>query len=184
MLDQKLQQKLLQKLSPQQIQMIKLLEVPAMQMEERIKKELEENPALEEGPEEEEVQGDEEDEVDDDQAEREQEWRSTRTHRTLRSPHPHHDFASPEPADGCRIPAPRRLPRRATYSLMFRSHTGLQHGSKTLQPKALQADAAITITALKMKSPVDKWRSSSSKPLTSRNTSNSVGVQNLNRVIL
>jgi len=49
MLDQKLQQKLLQKLSPQQIQMIKLLEVPAMQMEERIKKELEENPALEEG---------------------------------------------------------------------------------------------------------------------------------------
>jgi len=72
MLDQKLQQKLLQKLSPQQIQMIKLLEVPAMQMEERIKKELEENPALEEGPEEEEVQGDEEDEVDDDQAEREQ----------------------------------------------------------------------------------------------------------------
>ncbi len=73
MLDQKLQQKLLQKLSPQQIQMIKLLEVPAMQMEERIKKELEENPALEEGPEEEEVQGeDEEDEVNDEQAEREQ----------------------------------------------------------------------------------------------------------------
>jgi len=73
MLDQKLQQKLLQKLSPQQIQMIKLLEVPAMQMEERIKKELEENPALEEGPEEGEVQGDEDDdEVDDEQAEREQ----------------------------------------------------------------------------------------------------------------
>ena len=73
MLDQKLQQKLLQKLSPQQIQMIKLLEVPAMQMEERIKKELEENPALEEGPEEDEVQGDEDDdEVDDEQAEREQ----------------------------------------------------------------------------------------------------------------
>jgi RNA polymerase sigma-54 factor len=44
-----LQQKLLQKLSPQQIQMIKLLEVPAMQLEQRIKKELEENPVLEEG---------------------------------------------------------------------------------------------------------------------------------------
>ena len=72
MLDQKLQQKLLQKLSPQQIQMIKLLEVPAMQMEERIKKELEENPALEEGPEEDEVQDDNEDEVDDEKAEREQ----------------------------------------------------------------------------------------------------------------
>ena len=49
-LNQKLQQKLLQKLSPQQIQMIKLLEVPAMMLEQRIKKELEENPALEEGP--------------------------------------------------------------------------------------------------------------------------------------
>jgi len=49
MLRQKLQQKLLQKLSPQQIQMIKLLEVPSMQLEQRIKKEIEENPALEEG---------------------------------------------------------------------------------------------------------------------------------------
>ena len=49
MLNQRLQQKLLQKLSPQQIQMIKLLEIPTMQLEQRIKKELEENPALEEG---------------------------------------------------------------------------------------------------------------------------------------
>lgn len=47
MLKQKLQQKLLQKLSPQQIQMIKLLEVPAIQLEQRIKKELDENPMLE-----------------------------------------------------------------------------------------------------------------------------------------
>ncbi len=49
MLDQRLQQKLLQKLSPQQIQLIKLLEIPTMELEQRIKKELEENPALEEG---------------------------------------------------------------------------------------------------------------------------------------
>ncbi|MBN2519818.1 MAG: RNA polymerase factor sigma-54 [Bacteroidales bacterium] len=49
MLNQKLQQKLLQKLSPQQIQMIKLLEIPSMQLEQRIKKEMEENPVLEEG---------------------------------------------------------------------------------------------------------------------------------------
>jgi RNA polymerase sigma-54 factor len=49
MLKQRLQQKLLQKLSPQQIQMIKLLEIPTMELEQRIKKELEENPALEEG---------------------------------------------------------------------------------------------------------------------------------------
>ena len=53
MLNQKLQQKLLQKLSPQQIQMIKLLEIPTIQLEERIKKELEENPVLEEGADEE-----------------------------------------------------------------------------------------------------------------------------------
>ena len=50
MLKQRLQQKLLQKLSPQQIQVIKLLEIPTMQLEQRIKKELEENPTLEEGP--------------------------------------------------------------------------------------------------------------------------------------
>lgn len=49
MLKQRLQHKLLQKLSPQQIQLIKLLEVPTMQMNQRIKKEIEENPALEEG---------------------------------------------------------------------------------------------------------------------------------------
>ncbi len=41
-------QKLLQKLSPQQIQMIKLLELPALQLEQRIKQEVEENPVLEE----------------------------------------------------------------------------------------------------------------------------------------
>ncbi len=49
MLNQRLQQKLQQKLSPQQIQMIKLLELPSLQLEQRVKKELEENPALEEG---------------------------------------------------------------------------------------------------------------------------------------
>jgi len=62
MLKQKLQQKLLQKLSPQQIQMIKLLEVPTLQIEQRIKKELEENPALEEGEEDEEIQSQQEEE--------------------------------------------------------------------------------------------------------------------------
>ena len=49
MLKQRLTQKLLQKLSPQQIQLIKLLEVPTIQLEQRIKKEIEENPVLEEG---------------------------------------------------------------------------------------------------------------------------------------
>ena len=49
MLKQSLEQKLLQKLSPQQIQMIKMLEIPTLQMEQRIKQELEDNPVLEEG---------------------------------------------------------------------------------------------------------------------------------------
>lgn len=48
-INQKLEQKLLQKLSPQQIQLIKLLEVPILELEQRIKKEIEDNPALEEG---------------------------------------------------------------------------------------------------------------------------------------
>jgi len=48
-LSQGLQQKLLQKLSPQQIQLMKLLQVPTAVLEERIKEELEENPALETG---------------------------------------------------------------------------------------------------------------------------------------
>ncbi len=46
-LSQHLQQKLLQKLSPQQIQLMKLLQVPTANLETRIKEELEENPALE-----------------------------------------------------------------------------------------------------------------------------------------
>ena len=49
MLKQGLYQKLLQKLSPQQIQLMKLLQVPTASLEQRIKEELEENPALEEG---------------------------------------------------------------------------------------------------------------------------------------
>ena len=47
MLKQSLQQKLLQKLSPQQIQFIKLLQIPTVMLDSRIKEELEENPALE-----------------------------------------------------------------------------------------------------------------------------------------
>lgn len=54
MLKQSLQQKLLQKLSPQQIQLMKLLQVPTVELEQRIKEELEANPALDEGIEKEE----------------------------------------------------------------------------------------------------------------------------------
>lgn len=51
MLRQSLEQKLQQRLSPAQIQVIKMLEVPTLELEERIRQELEENPALEEGEE-------------------------------------------------------------------------------------------------------------------------------------
>ncbi|HOJ65400.1 MAG TPA: RNA polymerase factor sigma-54 [Paludibacteraceae bacterium] len=49
MLKQQLQQKLQQKLSPAQIQVIKMLEIPTLELEERIRQELEENPVLEIG---------------------------------------------------------------------------------------------------------------------------------------
>ena len=48
MLKQGLQQKLQTKLSPLQIQTIKLLELPTLELEQRIKKEIEENPVLDE----------------------------------------------------------------------------------------------------------------------------------------
>lgn len=65
-----LHQKLLQKLSPQQIQLMKLLQVPTAALEQRIKEELEINPALEEGSpddiaeEENQPQDEEQDELD------------------------------------------------------------------------------------------------------------------------
>ena len=57
-------QKMDQRLSPQQIQLMKLLQVPTMELESRIKQELEENPALEEGREE-----SEDDDLEEDQEE-------------------------------------------------------------------------------------------------------------------
>ena len=50
-----LNQSLQQKLSPQQIQFIKLLQVPTAELEGRIEEELEINPALEQGEEQEEA---------------------------------------------------------------------------------------------------------------------------------
>jgi RNA polymerase sigma-54 factor len=50
--------KLEQKLSPQQIQLMKLIQVPTQELEERIEQEIQENPALEEGAEFEEKQED------------------------------------------------------------------------------------------------------------------------------
>lgn len=71
-LSQSLQQKLLQKLSPQQIQLMKLLQVPTANLDERIKEELEENPALEVGEE----GHDDFEEVDDFKADSEDEYDS------------------------------------------------------------------------------------------------------------
>lgn len=66
MLKQFLQFKLSQKLSPQQIQLMKLIQLPTQAFEQRLKQELEENPALETGKEEIESLSDEfEDDYDD-----------------------------------------------------------------------------------------------------------------------
>lgn len=59
MLKQYLQFKLSQKLSPQQIQLMKLIQLPTQAFEQRLKQELEENPALESGKEEAETLNDE-----------------------------------------------------------------------------------------------------------------------------
>ena len=52
MLKQQLNFKLSQKLSPQQIQLMKLIQLPTQAFEQRVKQELEENPALDSGKEE------------------------------------------------------------------------------------------------------------------------------------
>jgi RNA polymerase sigma-54 factor len=59
-----LTQTLSQKLSPQQIQFIKLLQIPTTELETRIEEELETNPALEEGAEENEIDNSEDGEFD------------------------------------------------------------------------------------------------------------------------
>tara|TARA_B100001027_G_scaffold35599_1_gene21993 strand:+ start:3417 stop:4838 length:1422 start_codon:yes stop_codon:yes gene_type:complete len=51
MLNQKLQLKLSQKLSPQQIQLMKLIQLTTAELEQKVKNEIEENPALEPGSE-------------------------------------------------------------------------------------------------------------------------------------
>jgi RNA polymerase sigma-54 factor len=58
-------QKLLQKLSPQQIQLMKMLQLPTIALEQRIKEELEINPALEEGTDDEPVNEQDEEIYDD-----------------------------------------------------------------------------------------------------------------------
>ena len=67
MLKQGLSYKLLQKLSPQQIQLMKLIQLPTQAFEERLKQEIEENPALDTGKEEsEDIDDDLSNEFDDD----------------------------------------------------------------------------------------------------------------------
>src|SRR5574339_193131 len=66
---QGLHQKLLQKLSPQQIQLMKLLQIPVATLEQRIKEEIQENPALEEGEEEEVEEVNDEEEIVQDEEE-------------------------------------------------------------------------------------------------------------------
>tara|TARA_R100001369_G_C3308181_1_gene166879 strand:+ start:231 stop:1697 length:1467 start_codon:yes stop_codon:yes gene_type:complete len=74
MLKQQLNLKLSQKLSPQQIQLMKLIQLPTQAFEQRIKQELEENPALEDGKVE---TKDEYEEYEDDYSDREREDEGT-----------------------------------------------------------------------------------------------------------
>ena len=76
MLKQTLQQKLQQKLSPNQILVMKLIEVPTAQLEQRIKEELEENPVLEIDPEKE-RRTDDEDETEETETQEETNDRDT-----------------------------------------------------------------------------------------------------------
>lgn len=74
MLNQRLQQKLSIKLSPQQILLMKLLQIPTVGIEQRIKQEIEENPALDvDGPSADEQKNDEdyEEEYSDDETDEE-----------------------------------------------------------------------------------------------------------------
>lgn len=66
MLRQELRLKLSQKLSPQQIQLMKLIQLPTLAFEQRVQQELEENPLLESGKEKEEIDEDLSNEFDDD----------------------------------------------------------------------------------------------------------------------
>ncbi|MBF0693778.1 MAG: RNA polymerase factor sigma-54 [Flavobacterium sp.] len=75
MLKQSLNLKLSQKLSPQQIQLMKLIQLPTQAFEQRLKEEMNENPALEPGKEEEEedeleFENEEYDDYDDDESDR------------------------------------------------------------------------------------------------------------------
>lgn len=73
-LKQQLTQKLEQRLSPQQIQLMKLLQVPTMELDQRIKQEIEENPALEEGADEVDDEFDNQDDDYDDDSEGDDEF--------------------------------------------------------------------------------------------------------------
>ena len=66
MLKQYLHYKLSQKLSPQQIQLMKLIQLPTQAFEQRLKQELEENPALESGKDQEDIYDNEFDSNDND----------------------------------------------------------------------------------------------------------------------
>ena len=78
-----LNQALQQRLSPQQIQFIKLLQIPTIELSARIEEELEMNPALEEGPDELENSSDEDEFEEDPGADDDQEERTPDVERDL-----------------------------------------------------------------------------------------------------
>lgn len=121
MLTQKLQQKLLQKLSPQQIQLMKLLQIPAMALEQRIKQEIEENPALEEEEEdyEEESFTDEEAPESDDDMEAEDDF-------STEDEFDYEEYTSDDEIPDYRLKADNRSPDEEDREIPFVSDTSFQ----------------------------------------------------------
>lgn len=143
MLRQVQQQKLIQKLSPQQIQLMKLLQVPTANLEERIKDELEMNPALDDAQEEiNEDPYDFESENEEDIAENETEekdviddYLQTDISEYLRSENEEHsDYHLPEHSDN--DDEPRTIPVRVETT--FHDHLIAQLGMQNLTEQQLK----------------------------------------------
>ena len=127
MLNQKLQQRLIQKLSPQQVLVMKLLQEPILSLEQRIKQEIEENPALEEGTaqeEEPEVSADEPvlDSVDSDEDEFQEAPEATNPEEDFEM----EDYMGEDEISDYRLSSINRSPDEEVYEFPVVSRTSFQ----------------------------------------------------------
>lgn len=150
MLRQVQTQKLIQKLSPQQIQLMKLLQVPTANLEERIKDELEINPALDDGQNEvdedpydfteDEKEFDEKDEKEKTEQDEIDAYLQTDISEYLRSENEEHsDYHLPESTD--EDDEPRTLPIRVEAT--FHDHLIAQLGMLSLNENEMKVAEQI-----------------------------------------